>query len=380
MIKLTDKIDCCGCSACVESCPKHCIKMQADNEGFLYPIINKAVCINCHLCEKVCPMSKQTEQRIPQRIYAAKSKDETIRSVSSSGGVFYIIAKKVIQKGGVVFGASFDKNWNVHHKSVTTCDDLDSLMRSQYVQSNIENSYNDVLKNLKENKLVLFVGTPCQVAGLHAFCQREYENLITIDFLCHGVPSPKVWSYYLHKIKSCKKDGNVKITGVDFRNKTYGWRNYSLNVSFSDNTEYKTIQKADWYMIGFLNNLYLRPCCHSCHFKRFQSKSDLTIADFWGVYKSHASFDDDTGISIVFVNTERGCKIFQLSDFDTINLNFSETLSNNGLNEHVPKHSKREKFFEHLDEYKDDVIPLIKKCITPPFYRRAYKYICKKLK
>ena len=200
MISIKEKKDCCGCSACVQKCPKHCITLTEDEEGFLYPKVDTLVCINCGLCEKVCPWLNQPEKIQPQEVLAVKNRNEEERMASSSGGVFIALAKKILEKGGVVFGAVFDENWEVKHTYAETLDGVRLMMGSKYVQSRIGNSYNEAEHFLKEGREVFFTGTPCQVTGLHKFLRKDYPNLLSVDFLCHGVPSPGVWRRYLDEI------------------------------------------------------------------------------------------------------------------------------------------------------------------------------------
>lgn len=217
MICLTDKSQCCGCEACRNVCPKQCITLKEDKEGFLYPEINVTTCIKCGLCERVCPMLLQSnKERMPVAVYAAKHKDDNIRLVSSSGGAFTFLAEKVIEQGGVVFGARFDENWQVVHDYVETKSELSLFRGSKYVQSRIGNSYQQVQQFLKSGRLVLFTGTSCQILGLKLFLRKQYDNLLAIDVICHGVPSPKVWKKYLNEVAfgHCSQ-----ITDISFRNK-----------------------------------------------------------------------------------------------------------------------------------------------------------------
>lgn len=197
MIKIQNKQDCCGCAACVQRCPKRCISMKEDNEGFLYPVVDESVCIDCGLCEKVCPIINRPEKLPVKEVLAVKNRNEAERMASSSGGVFIALAKKTIEKGGVVFGAVFDENWEVMHTYAETLDEVKPMMGSKYLQSRIGNSFRDAEKFLKEGREVLFTGTPCQVTALHNYLRKDYLNLLSVDFLCHGVPSPGVWRKYL---------------------------------------------------------------------------------------------------------------------------------------------------------------------------------------
>lgn len=198
MIRITDKKNCCGCSACVQRCPKQSIRLEEDTEGFLYPKVNEETCIKCGLCEKVCPILNQADKLPVQEVLAVKNPDEEERMNSSSGGVFLPLARKVINKGGVVFGAVYDESWEVHNVYAEKIEDIYPMMGSKYLQSRIETAYRDAERFLKQGREVMFVGSPCQIAGLRTFLRnKEYPNLLAVDFLCHGVPSPGVWRRYL---------------------------------------------------------------------------------------------------------------------------------------------------------------------------------------
>lgn len=208
MIHITNRQDCCGCAACAQRCPKQCISMKEDAEGFLYPTVDTEVCIDCGLCEKVCPELNSGRERQPQKVYAAINKDEKIRLGSSSGGVFTALAEQTIDEGGVVFGARFDENWEVVHAYTETKEGLTAFRGSKYVQSRIGNAYKDAERFLRNGRKVLFTGTPCLVMGLKLYLGRDYDNLLTVDFLCHGVPSPKAWRLYLKEevARMCDKN------------------------------------------------------------------------------------------------------------------------------------------------------------------------------
>ena len=208
MIKITKLVDCCGCASCVQVCPKKCISFSEDKQGFRYPLVNESICIDCGSCERVCPMLIDRVKTTPIIVYAAKNRNELIRRASSSGGIFSFLAERVLSEGGVVFGAKFDDNWEVVHDYTESIDGLASFRGSKYLQSRIEDNYQKVKFFLQNGRKVLFSGTPCQIAGLKSFLQRDDGNLITIDFVCHGVPSPKVWRKYLEE-KVIKNDRNL---------------------------------------------------------------------------------------------------------------------------------------------------------------------------
>ena len=241
MIEIKDKSQCCGCNACVQRCPKQCIASE-DEEGFLYPEVDEAICIDCGLCENVCPVINQADARIPLQVYAAKNTDEKIRMHSSSGGVFSILAEQTIKQGGVVFGARFDENWEVKHDYTETIDGVSVFRGSKYVQSKTGDTFKQAEQFLKQNRKVLFSGTPCQIVALKRYLKKEYENLLLVDFICHGVPSPGVWRKYLKQViaLTCDKntvsshlklllsERNALVEGISFRDKRLGWQKYSF--------------------------------------------------------------------------------------------------------------------------------------------------------
>ena len=300
MINIADKSKCCGCNACVQKCPKQCISMHEDEEGFLYPKVGLDLCIDCHLCEKVCPVLNQGEPHQPLKAYAAITTNEELRMKSSSGGIFTLLAEAVICEGGVVFGALFDENWEVKHDYTESLEGLVAFRCSKYVQSRIGNSYKKTQDFLKNNRTVLFSGTSCQIAGLKLFLNKEYDNLITVDIVCHGVPSPLIWREYLATIAN-KPD----IKSITHKEKNSGWRRYSISVEMNDKivTERAANNK---YMLAFAQNLTLRQSCFECSAKAGKCCSDITLGDFWGIEHVKPTLDDDRGTSFVCVNTERG--------------------------------------------------------------------------
>lgn len=306
MIQINDKQNCCGCEACAQVCPKKCISMKRDAEGFLYPQANETICINCGLCEKVCPVINQYETRQPNRILAAINKDEEIRSQSSSGGIFTLLAEQTISKGGVVFGARFDEEWQVEIACAETMDQVASFRGSKYLQARVGDSYRQCKKALEDGRDVMFCGTPCQIAALRLYLHKPYEKLLTVDFICHGVPSPGVWRKYLDEVVAA---GQQAIHDIDFRNKTKGWKRFSFILTIKEGNGMVSILSPldkNPYMRAFLNDLILRPSCYQCPAKGGKSYSDITIADFWGVQNVNPSMDDDKGTSLVLANTEKG--------------------------------------------------------------------------
>lgn len=373
MINITEKSNCCGCSACVQRCPKQCITLKEDEEGFLYPQIDKNECIECNLCEKVCPLINSFEKIPPIKVLAVKNRNEEERLASSSGGVFIALAKYVISHGGVVFGAVFDEKWEVKHTYTETIEGIRPMMESKYLQSRIENTFSEAEQFLKQGRKVMFTGTPCQITGLKKYLRKEYSNLLAVDFLCHGVPSPGVWRRYLwetfpiataigkNTVLSLSLKNVLAIAGISFRDKTLrGWKKFSFviwgkSASKADKNSIllSAIHYDNPYMRGFLSDLYLRPSCYQCKCKNGTSHSDLTIADYWGINKLMPEFDDDKGVGLVLLNTKQGEDIFSKLDMD-IRLSSLEDAKhfNRGFKEHITQHPKRIFFFKELKKGK----------------------------
>lgn len=399
MIQIIDKSLCCGCSACVQRCPKQCITLHEDHEGFLYPKVDTYTCIDCGLCEKVCPILNEGIPHLPLKVYAAINKDEKIRLESSSGGIFTLLAEKTINEGGVVFGARFDENWQVCLDYTEAIEGIAAFRGSKYVQARTENTYQQVERFLKEGRKVLFTGTPCQIAGLKKFLRKEYDNLLAVDFVCHGVPSPKVWRKYLQELLASKgekntvsfssnpssvSEGYAQIAGISFRNKALGWKKYSFvlrqnltkatadgegnSVSFSD------IHKENIFMRAFLSDMISRPSCYQCHCKEGKSGADITIADFWGIGNISPEMDDDKGTSLIILQTERGEQVFSALDIVKKEQTYEEAESSNpGLKSFCRPHPKREKFFLNLG--KNNLNNLINRILRKPYFVRVKSYI-----
>ena len=304
MIEINKKSECCGCHACNNVCPKECILMEIDNEGFWYPKVDKSKCIDCNLCEKVCPIIN-TPKKVEDDIlaYACKNKNEEIRKNSSSGGVFTLLCEEVINNNGVVFGATFDENLNVKHTYAETLEECINFRGSKYVQSKIGDTYKEAKKFLDQERIVLFSGTPCQISGLDAYLMKKYDNLILIDIACHGVPSPLIYKSYIKKLEEKKKS---KINEILFRDKSTGWKDYSISFKFDNGKKMRQFRIDNTYMSGYLKDIFLRPSCYTCKFKKPITSADLTLADYWGIQNKHIEFDDDKGVSLILINSEKG--------------------------------------------------------------------------
>lgn len=379
MIQITDKHDCCGCWACIQRCPKQCISMKEDEEGFLYPKVDINLCINCELCEKVCPIHNPGVSLSPLKVYVAKNLDERIRKDSSSGGIFTLLAESIISKGGVVFGARFNENWNVIHDYTETIQGLANFRGSKYIQSQVGNAFSQVEQFLKQGRPVLFSGTPCQVAGLRRFLRAPYDNLFLVDFICHGVPSPRIWQQYLFETimsvhNKDSKDG-IQIEKISFRDKSFGWKRFSLSLSFSCSGEAHLIKEPldkNEYLKGFQANLYLRPSCYFCKAKGWRSGSDITIADAWRIGGYMPDFDDDKGTSLVSILTTNGLHYFDsLYKAGKICVrevceDFIRNANPSAFISAIP-HKMRDKFFECIKNGKD-FDSTIRICLPEPTY------------
>ncbi len=357
MIKILQKNKCCACQACANICPKHCISMQADSEGFLYPRVDKTICVNCNLCEKVCPILNKPQTFPVLQAYAAKHKNSEIKLKSSSGGIFTALAKVILKEGGIVFGAAFDKNWNVIHTYAENIEDLDKLRRSKYVQSDIGKTYQQAKIFLEKDRKVLFTGTPCQIAGLRNYLGKEYQNLLTAELFCHGVPSPAVWQKFL-----AENTQKQQITSIDFRYKRFAWDASFLNITYKDgsclpsaprflfpllNAKKGFLFRNFYHLYYGISNLYERPSCHECHFKGLDKMADFSIGDLWGVQQTYPALYDKQGISAIFLNTAKAKAIFNTLSLQTKSIDIQKiTKYNPYVLTSVKPHPKRAEFFK----------------------------------
>ena len=305
--------ECTGCRTCEKICPKHAINMKENEEGFLIPKIDKKKCINCGKCLNICPQLNNVDINIEnQKAFAATLKNQEVLMKSSSGGVFSVFAEEVLKNGGVVMGCAFDDSYKcAKHIIATKKEELSKLRGSKYLQSSVGSIYYDVEKLLNDDIIVLFSGTPCQVAGLKSYLKQKKvntEKLVAVDFICHGVPSPKVWHNYADELE---REKNSKISYVSFRDKEKGWKQYALSIRFEDGSRFFEKAGENDYLRGFISDVYLRKSCHQCVVKGKMYYSDITLADFWGIEKNYPKWDDNIGVSLVVVHTDKGQQLLE---------------------------------------------------------------------
>lgn len=364
MIEITDKTKCCGCHACYNICPKGAIEMQQDEKGFEYPVIDKEKCINCGLCEKVCPIINNKQIKNGPQAYACYNKDLNIRMQSSSGGIFTLLAEEILSKGGVVFGASFNKTFEVEHIMVEKIEELEKLRGSKYTQSKIGETYKKAKEILEEGRYVLFTGTPCQIEGLKSYLRKEYDKLYTQDIICHGVPSIKVMKKYNNYLEQIN---NSNIEEIKHRTKINGWKEWRVFIKFNNNKQLSSDHNKDLYMQAFLKNTILRDSCYNCSFKKLNRISDITLADFWGIQNIMPELDDNKGTSLVIVNSKKGQELFENIKEKIIykNVDIQEAIKYNmSMIESAKMDKNRKKFFENLDKL--DFDKLVKKYTYQP--------------
>lgn len=363
MITIKDKTNCCGCNACGDICGKNAIVFKTDNEGFWYPEVDKETCVDCGLCEKVCPIInigelKKNDFEIPSHTYAAIHNNMKIRWDSTSGGAYSALAETMLEKGGYISGAIYNEGFTGVHNFVTNNpNDLEKLRSSKYLQSNAEGLFKQIKQLLTKGEKVLACGTPCQMAALRSFLRKDYDNLIIVDFICRGVNSPKVYRAYLDSLE--KKYGS-KVVYVKAKNKELGWRNLTRKVTFANGQSYYGVHMEDDFRRGYHTNVFCRPSCYDCQFKGFPRIADITIADYWGIERIDKNLDNNSGTSMILLNSQKGEVFFDMAKG---NLEYKETpfeaimRGNPALKQSIePAKINRKEFFEDLDSYDFDYV------------------------
>lgn len=351
MIEITDKSSCCGCWACYNACPKHCITMVEDNEGFRYPKVNIDECIDCGVCKKVCPLLKpKMNDEVPIN-YTIQQKDKNVLRTSTSGGFFTAIAKYAIEQGGVVFGAAFDNDMELRHSYSETFEGCEKFRGSKYVQSLIGDTYKQAKSFINAGRLVVFSGTPCQIAGLYGFLRgRQYENLITVDLVCHGTPSPLLLRKYFAFHASI---AGSSIKDYRSRDKYYGYDYSTSTIWFEDKTKsYHKGKESDMMLGLYFKNICSRPSCYTCHFKTLNRISDITIFDCWDASSVSSKFSKE-GATNVFIHTPKGNDVFNKikNAFIYAQPDIEEVIKRDGvmIKNFVPMNNARTQFFEDLN-------------------------------
>lgn len=378
-IIIEDKKKCMGCTACVNICPKSCISMVQDTEGFLYPKVDEKKCIKCGACKKICPMK---EEEVEDKslgdlgIFACVSKNKDILMKSSSGGVFTHLAIEIINNGGVVFGAAYDENFNVYHTYAENEEELSKFRGSKYVQSELKNTFKEVRDFLLQDRNVLFSGAPCQVAGLKKYLKKDYPKLITCDFICTGVPNPKVYRAY---IDYYKEKFNLEVSNIEFRNKTYGWDNFSLLIDFK-NKKYLNNRYFDAYIQAHFSHIFLRPSCYKCQFKKCNSESDIKLADYWYVKDVHPEIYNYNGVSLVINQSVKGKEFFDkiAQEINVVPSSIESVIKTNASFTRIVNEPKsREAFLEVIENTEDSrkIVECIQKLTKVSLKRKVIVWL-----
>lgn len=369
MINIINNKDCTGCMACYNICPKNCIFMEEDKNGFAIARIDKEKCIKCNLCSKICPMLNKpirSKKFRPLKVLGAINNDKKILKSSTSGGIFVPLAKKIIDDKGVVYGAKYDKNFNIIHDRTEKYEGVLEFSGSKYSESNIGNTFKMAKKDLENNRKVLFSGTPCQISGLLNYLQKEYDNLIICDFVCNGYISPNLFNAY--KKYYFKEYG--EITGINFRDKKNGWKNFNLSFSFKNNKKRSYPSYSHPYFLIYFNNKMMRDSCYECKFKYLKSGSDIKLSDFWDVYKINNEKYNYWGVSQVSINTKKGENFIKLisEEVTFFDSSFEEMLENTSFSnekieyneESINFNDDNEKIIKYLkSKYKKGFFPSI---------------------
>lgn len=354
MIEILEKKNCCGCTACFNICPQKCISMQPDEEGFSYPVIDKNQCIDCGLCEKACPILNYNpiEGKEPTA-YVVRTKNKKDLRRSTSGGFSTPLAQWFFNNGGSVWTASYDKDWNVIHKEFTS-DGIEfaKTRGSKYVQSYLGDAYTKIQEGLENNRRICFIGTTCQVYGLKQFLKKDYQKLVTVDLVCHGTPSPKLWGKY---IKYQMKKYGSKITEINFRHKTYGYHSGTMMLTFENGKKYTGSARVDYMLKSFFSEISSRPSCYACKFKDLNRVSDFTIYDCWHMGELLEKKDDDKGYTNLVVQSNKGSEILKeiATAYEIFPVDIEKAIALDGImvrNSAIP-HKDRKDFYIDLDEH-----------------------------
>lgn len=352
MVDKVQKADCVGCKACGDICPKGAISFPVDNEGFWYPEIDVDMCVECGLCERVCPALKVHPSSANcfarPKTYKAYHKNEDIRYNSTSGALYYALAQSFIDRGGYIAGCVYNEGFTgAHHEISNTLDGLDKIMRSKYFQSDTSGIFKQIKSLLGKGESVLFCGTGCQVSGLYGYLGKNYDSLYTVELICRGINTPLAFTSYMDELR---EKFHSDITEVHFKNKSHGWTNLGTLVRFENGKIYYRNRSNDPWVNGFVvGNLYIRPCCENCKYKTFPRVADITIGDFWGLQFTEE--EKRLGVSVALVNTEKGENLFMRSEEYMVveEKTFEEAIKGNpALLNSTTLNPKRKEFFERI--------------------------------
>ena len=354
MLKINLKSQCSGCGVCTAVCPVHCLELKTDREGFLYPECDAEKCIRCGICEKSCPVRSRTflpERSAVNEAIAVVNKDEAVRLDSTSGGVFSALAADVFSRGGFVGGAVYLEDHSVKHILTDDPSKLADLRSSKYLESRFDEIFPEAKRLLDDGKELFITAAPCQISALYSYLKKDYENLLTCDFICLGVPSPEVFKSYM---RQREKEAGSKAVAIKFKDKTYGWHNFSLRIDFENGTRYCKDRRHDPFFIGYLQyKNFSRPSCYECRFKGRQC-ADLTVGDFWGIEKIVPDMDQDKGTSLTLVNSPKGEAAFRRISRSVkyCTADAAKILPGNQAwkNSIAPKGGNRKKFFAALSK------------------------------
>ena len=368
---LPNRYHCTGCGSCQNACKAGALELCEDDEGFCYPKIDVAKCIHCNACERACPANCIEPAEEETKAYYAFAKNDDICNNSSSGGIFTLLAAHILRQGGTVFGAGFDEKFRVCHQRIDCIEDIAKLRTSKYVQSDIGLTFREAEEVLKQGKVVLFAGTPCQIAGLKQYLKKDYDNLYTQDIICHGVPSPKIWEQYLSEAHNGKD-----ISSISFRDKTLGWNDFSMKVTYKYGSAYRELATKDPFERAFLANLILRPSCYQCQYKTVERVSDITLADYWGVETVHPELKEQQGVSLVLTHTEKGAQLLdavrEMAAVEPTSLERATTM-NHATTHSVNWHRNRETFFTSAKT--QPLAPLVARCLKPTAQQRFKRLV-----
>ncbi len=381
-VNVIRKRECTGCHACYNACLGNCIHMERDEEGFLYPIVDSTNCTNCDLCVRVCPMVKKSKETMnveEPKVYAAWSLNDEIRINSTSGGVFSELALHILKNGGYICGVRYGRNHHIEHCIINTIGGLETIRQSKYAQSDKGYIYREIKQLLLCGQKVLFCGTPCECAGLRNYLQKDYDNLIIVDFICRGANSPRVYERFLEYLENKYESKCVKVW---FKNKTYGWNRFSTKIEFANGDCYLEDRDHDPYILGYIKcNLYMRPSCAKCRFRMVQRFSDITLADFWGIRLSDPSLDTEKGTSMVLINSSKGADLFGNIEPNIFHeeKSLKDVLIGNPCLLSSPRMNKKKGyFFKNLETESFDI--LMEKCLREqPNILGTLKRIAKKV-